>query len=105
MRTILMSVGLLGSLSLSSCIIQQTVGMFIRDEYPGERPPMVIEDVNGQPASQNWLKIDPTMLPPSGILRGASARLMMESPTASHPSLATWWFLPIIPIASWITRG
>lgn len=69
-RTLLIAVGLLGAMSLSSCIIQQTVGMFIRDEYPGARPPMVIADVNGEPASQNWLKIDPTTLPPSGHIEG-----------------------------------
>ncbi|MBQ9835502.1 MAG: hypothetical protein IJ985_08115 [Akkermansia sp.] len=70
MRTVLIAAGLLGTLSLSSCIIQQTVGMFIRDEYPGARPPMVIADVDGKPASQKWLKIDPTMLPPSGHIEG-----------------------------------
>lgn len=66
MRISMLAVAMLGALSLSSCLIQQTVGMFIRDEYPGERPPMVIEDVDGKPASQKWLKADPAMLPPPG---------------------------------------
>ncbi|MBR5523230.1 MAG: hypothetical protein IKV82_07190 [Akkermansia sp.] len=70
MRKSMLVVALVGALSLSSCIIQQTVGMFIRDEYPGARPPMVIADVNGKPASQKWLKIDPAMLPPSGHIEG-----------------------------------
>lgn len=58
------------SLSFSSCIVQQVADKFIRDEYPGERPPHVIADVNGKPASQNWIKVNPYDLPPSGHLEG-----------------------------------
>lgn len=70
MRTSLIIIAICGALSLSSCLIQQTVGMFIRDEYPGVRPPMVIADVDGKPASNKWLQVDPTMLPPSGHVEG-----------------------------------
>lgn len=69
-RTLMLAVAVLGALNLSSCIIQQTVQVFIRDEYPGARPPMVIADADGKPASQKWLKSDPTMLPPSGHIEG-----------------------------------
>lgn len=60
----------ISSLSFSSCIVQQVADKFIRDEYPGERPPHVIADVNGKPASQNWIKVNPYDLPPSGHLEG-----------------------------------
>ena len=43
---------------------------YIRDEYPGERPPHVIADINGKPASNNWIKVNPYDLPPSGHLNG-----------------------------------
>ncbi len=55
----------LSSSLLPSCIWQPIVQQFTRDTYPGERPPMVIADVNGKPASENWLKVDETMLPPA----------------------------------------
>ena len=35
------------TLSLSSCIFQQIAEKFVRDEYPGERPPHVIADAEG----------------------------------------------------------
>ncbi|MBR1982263.1 MAG: hypothetical protein IKA23_05895 [Akkermansia sp.] len=57
-------------LSLSSCIFQQIADRFIRDEYPGERPPHVIADLDGKPASTNWVKVNPYDLPPSGHLAG-----------------------------------
>ncbi len=47
----------------SSCLIQQAVEIFVRSEYPGQLPPSVILDVNGQPANTNWLKVDPYALP------------------------------------------
>ena len=58
------------TLSLSSCIFQQIADRFIRDEYPGERPPHVIADNNGKPASTAWAKVNPYDLPPSGHLNG-----------------------------------
>ena len=58
------------TLSLSSCIFQQIADRFIRDEYPGERPPHGIADNNGQPASTAWAKVNPSDLPPSGHLNG-----------------------------------
>lgn len=57
-------------LSLSSCIFQQIASNFIRDEYPGERPPHVIADADGKPASEKWIKVNPYDLPPSGHLNG-----------------------------------
>ena len=56
------------TLSLSSCIFQQIASNFIRDTYPGERPPHVIADVDGKPASEKWIKVNPYDLPPSGHL-------------------------------------
>lgn len=68
-NTIAMILTALGCSTLfSSCIIQHGVSYFIRDTYPGERPPHVIADNNGKPASQQWLKIDPYALPPAGGL-------------------------------------
>lgn len=61
---------ILCSTVLSSCIIQQVADKFIRDEYPGDRPPHVIADANGKPASENWIKVNPYDLPPSGHLEG-----------------------------------
>lgn len=58
-------IGLGATLSLSSCIIQQGISLFIRNDYPGTRPPSVIADVQGKPANQNWQKVDAEMLPPS----------------------------------------
>ena len=58
------------TLGLSSCIFQQIADKFIRDEYPGERPPHVIADTDGKPASTKWARIDPLDLPPSGHLNG-----------------------------------
>ena len=53
--------------SLSSCLIYQGVRLVVREDYPGSRPPMVIKDNNGKPASQNWQKTTAYMLPPEGI--------------------------------------
>lgn len=58
------------TLTLSSCIFQQVANRFVRDEYPGQRPPHVIADVNGKPASNKWITANPTDLPPSGHLHG-----------------------------------
>lgn len=58
------------ALTLSSCIFQQISDKFTREVYPGERPPHVIADNNGQPASANWVKADPNALPPAGALLG-----------------------------------
>lgn len=57
-------------LTLNSCIFQQITNRFVRDVYPGERPPHVIADNNGKPANTNWAKVNPTDLPPSGYLEG-----------------------------------
>ncbi|MBQ4636688.1 MAG: hypothetical protein IJB64_09675 [Akkermansia sp.] len=67
-RIITLAIALLGLSSLSSCIIYQGVQAFVRDEYPGERPAMVIKDVNGKPASQKWRSIPSDYLPPSSFL-------------------------------------
>ncbi|MFI3242666.1 MAG: hypothetical protein R3Y56_00270 [Akkermansia sp.] len=57
----------------SSCLIQQAVEVFIRNEYPGELPPAVIQDVNGKPASNKWLSADPNALPtPQNLLKNTS---------------------------------
>lgn len=70
-RTLATSIAtLFCSITLSSCIIQQVADKFIRDEYPGDRPPHVIADADGKPASQNWVKVNPYDLPPSGHLEG-----------------------------------
>lgn len=58
------------TIALNSCIIQQIADQFIRDEYPGDRPPHVIADNNGKPASDKWAKVNPYDLPPSGYLQG-----------------------------------
>lgn len=58
----------LSALSLTSCIFQQVHDNFTRATYPGERPPHVIADNNGQPASNAWQKEDPNALPPAGAL-------------------------------------
>ena len=60
------ALAVLGACTMSSCIHQIFIQQFTRDVYPGERPPHVINDVNGAPASQSWLKTDPIALPPSG---------------------------------------
>lgn len=54
--------------TLSSCLFSQMAQKFQRDTYPGERPPHVILDNNGKPASNNWLQVDPYTLPASGAL-------------------------------------
>ncbi|MBR4311270.1 MAG: hypothetical protein IKT79_09585 [Akkermansia sp.] len=51
--------------SLSSCILYQGVRAFVREEYPGQRPAMVIKDVNGKPANQNWRSTPSDYLPPA----------------------------------------
>lgn len=56
---------LLGACTLSSCIWQPIQQQFTRDQYPGQRPPSVISEVNGKPAHTNWLKVDEHMLPPA----------------------------------------
>lgn len=58
------------ALTLNSCIFQQISDKFTRDTYPGERPPHVIADNNGQPVSPKWITSDPNGLPPSGALIG-----------------------------------
>ena len=58
------------TLSLNSCIFQPIAEKFVRDEYPGERPPHVIADAEGKPASTAWVKVNPYDLPPSGHLNG-----------------------------------
>ena len=62
-RKRLLSLTLLSSSMLSSCIWQPFIQTFTRDNFPGARPPMVIADANGKPAKQNWLTVDEHMLP------------------------------------------
>ncbi|MBE6415971.1 MAG: hypothetical protein E7032_05490 [Akkermansiaceae bacterium] len=69
-RLLLPFMAAITAVSLSSCIFQQIASNFIRDEYPGERPPHVIADAEGKPASANWIKVNPYDLPPSGHLDG-----------------------------------
>lgn len=54
--------------TLSSCIFKQMADSFVRDEYPGDRPPHVIADNNGQPASKQWIQVNPYDLPPAGAV-------------------------------------
>ena len=56
------------SVMLSSCIWQPIMQNFSRDEYPGPRPAMVIKDVNGKPASNNWKSTPADQLPPSSYI-------------------------------------
>lgn len=69
-RILIACLAVIGSFTFNSCIIQQVADKFIRDEYPGERPPHVIADAGGKPASDNWIKVNPYDLPPSGHLQG-----------------------------------
>lgn len=69
-RILIAFLAVIGSFTFNSCIIQQVADKFIRDEYPGERPPHVIADAGGKPASDNWIKVNPYDLPPSGHLQG-----------------------------------
>ncbi len=69
-RLLITCLAALSVVSLSSCVVQQIADKFIRDEYPGERPPHVIADNGGKPASENWIKVNPYDLPPSGHLDG-----------------------------------
>ncbi len=65
---VLTIIALASTLGLSSCIFQQAVMAFVRAEYPGQRPPMVIADVDGKPASNKWIAVSPNDLPPSSTL-------------------------------------
>ncbi len=65
-RTITALAALLCCSTLSSCIFAQMVDSFDRAPYPGERPPHVIADNNGTPVSNDWVKVNPYDLPPSG---------------------------------------
>ena len=67
-RTVSLILTLVTGSMLSSCIWQPVIQKFTRDEYPGNRPPMVIADKDGKPAHTNWLKQDEFMLPPSSHL-------------------------------------
>lgn len=69
-RILIACIAITASFTFNSCIIQQVADKFIRDEYPGERPPHVIADAGGKPASDNWIKVNPYDLPPSGHLQG-----------------------------------
>ncbi|MBR5895532.1 MAG: hypothetical protein IKZ13_08325 [Akkermansia sp.] len=66
----IITIAILGCSMLSSCIWQPIMQTFTRDQYPGERPPMVILDVDGKPASNNWQQIDEDVLPPSSHMNG-----------------------------------
>ncbi len=66
--TILAFLALAAPLSLSSCLFQQAVMSFVRAEYPGQRPPMVIADVNGKPASDKWIAVSSDDLPSPSTL-------------------------------------
>lgn len=56
-------------LTLTSCLFRQAAMFVVRDEYPNERPPMVIADINGKPAHQRWEKLDAEALPPPYHMR------------------------------------
>ncbi len=66
----IITIAILGCSMLSSCIWQPIMQTFTRDQYPGERPPMVILDVDGKPASNNWQQVDEDVLPPSSHMNG-----------------------------------
>lgn len=69
-KSILLTVfTLAGTTMLSSCVWQIVTSNFVRDAYPGERPPHVIADMNGHPQSQNWIQINPEDLPISSAMR------------------------------------
>lgn len=53
--------------ALNSCLIQQGVEVFIRDTFPGDRPPAVITKIDN---STKWLKPDEDVLPPSSHVNG-----------------------------------
>ncbi len=55
---------------LPSCLVQQAVDIFVRKDYPGPRPAMVIRDNNGQPASSKRLTVNSTDLPAPASLIG-----------------------------------
>ncbi len=61
-------VALASALGLSSCLFQQAVLAFVRTEYPGQRPPMVIADAEGKPASNKWIAVSADDLPPSSLM-------------------------------------
>ena len=67
---IIAALAIVGVAPLTSCLFKQVTQTFVRDQYPGKRPPMVIRDNNGLPASQQWLRTDSDMLPPSSHLTG-----------------------------------
>ncbi len=69
-KSIILTIAALAStLGLTSCLFQQAVMAFVRTEYPGERPPMVIADANGQPATNDkWIAVSPDDLPPSSMM-------------------------------------
>ena len=69
-RLLITLLAALSTVSLSSCIFAQIADKVVRDEYPGERPPHVIADAGGKPASEDWIKVNPYDLPPSGHLQG-----------------------------------
>ncbi len=56
------------SLGLNSCIFQQAIMAFVRAEYPGTRPPMVIADVDGQPENPKWIAVNSNDLPISSLI-------------------------------------
>lgn len=83
-RTSIILLAALSSSVLPSCIWQPIMQQFTRDTYPGTRPPMVIADVNGKPASENWLKIDDTMLPPAAHMTSDIKRASDGIPYGIH---------------------
>ncbi len=68
---ILPAIALACTLGLSSCIFQQAVMNFVRAEYPGVRPPMVIADKDGKPASNKWIAVSSNDLPPASHMSDA----------------------------------
>ena len=75
-KSIPLMLSLAGAALLPSCLISQAVNAVVRDEYPGPRPPSVIADAGGKPASNaQWQTIDHEALPPSGaLLRNLSGK-------------------------------
>ncbi len=62
------------ALNLSSCI-QQAIGAFVRSDYPaGKLPQVIASDAQGKPASNNWLKVSSSDLPPSSLMHQGSLK-------------------------------
>ncbi len=69
-KTIALVLASLGVMTtMSSCIISQAVGVFVRKEHPGTLP-SVIRDAQGRPVNPKWLNVDHDSLPAPSSLTG-----------------------------------